>query len=204
MDNQSVAFNIVDQLRSLIRQQGFLFLDIGKLLKVMRDEKHYENLGYSKWIDFVNSGEIGIGKSTIYSYIGIYELFILRFGIDNEYLADIPWDKLTLALPMAKKIENREDMEELVEKVRTLSRTDLIISLSENQSDKEEVRTKTVKVFKHDKCGRWIVDMDEKELCRCQFAGKLSEIRDLISKHDNNKAIELINRIIGDIDDLSY
>ena len=197
-DGSAVAFSLINQLKDLLKQQGFLFLETGKLLKIIRDEKHYKSLGYEEWLEFVASDEIGISKSTVYSYIGIYELFILKFGIEYEDLAGIPWDKLSLALGAAKKVEDKDDMLELIEKVKTLSRSDLQVELSDNENAKKEnPKTRVIKVFKHEKCGKWLVDMELKDVCRCEFVESLIKVRDLVVKNKNDEAIGILDRLIS-------
>ena len=166
-DQAEVAHNYYQQLQDLIRQQGMLFLDIGRLLKILRDERLYGDLGYDTWSSFIASGEIGVKHSTVYAYIGIYEMFVLRYKFKYDDLAGIPWDKLWLALPAVRKLDTREDVVEVVEQARSLPRTDLIVALG-GEKVENNVRSKVVKVFKHDDCGKWAIDLPANELCQCK------------------------------------
>ena len=161
-----VAVQILNQLKGLLIKQGLLFLDTGRLLKVLRDEKLYLHLGYEGWLDFINSGEVTIRQSTIYAYISIYEMYVMKYGFPPVSLAKIPWDKLHMALPAVRKSKDKDEVEEWIEKARVLSRSDLAIELGEVEPLKRS-NTRIVKMFKCKVCKKWRIDLDKKEICRC-------------------------------------
>ena len=164
----SVAVQILNQLKSLLRKQGLLFLDIGRLLKIIRDEKYYLHLGHEKWLDFINSGEVTIKQSTIYAYISIYEMYVMKYGFLPLELAEIPWDKLHRVLPAVRKSKNKDEVEEWVEKAKVLSRSDLAIEVGEAEPIKR-ANIRIVKMFRCKKCGKWFLPgIDRKELCKCR------------------------------------
>lgn len=180
MDNltktkQELASRHFIQLKNLIKQQGLLFLEIGRTLKIFRDEKYYQVMGYDTWSDFIVSGEIGIKHSTIYTYIGIYEIFVMRYGIDLDMLADIPYDKLSMALPKARLLEKKEDVEDLVFRVKELSRSDLAIEFGD-VVENGRLKTRLVKAFVCDKCDKLIIDVDKRDICNCVIDNNIKKI----------------------------
>jgi len=164
--NSAIAFRIFNQLKELIKRQGLLYLDIGRLLKIIRDEGYYQQLGYDTWIEFVRSGEITIKQSTIYAYISIYEMYVMKYGLPPQELAEVPWDKLHLALPAVRRAGGKEEVKEWVTKARTLSRSDLRIEIGEVEPLRK-AKTILVKAFRCDDCGKLRIDLDKKEICSC-------------------------------------
>jgi len=123
------AFVLLQELKKDLRIQGVMFLEIGRILKEFKDKRLYRALGeggYDSWSQFLGSGEISLKGSTVYAYIEIYELFIQKFGFAIEDLAEIPYDKLRMALPSARKLHTKEEVEDLVYKAKELSRSDLL------------------------------------------------------------------------------
>lgn len=165
-EQANIAHNHYQQLLGLLRKQGIIFLDVGRLLKILRDESYYEVLGHSSFSEFIASGEIGVKHSTVYAYIAIYEIFVMRYGFKYEELAGIPWDKLWLSIPAVRKMSDRQSVEEVVEQARVLPRTDLIIALG-GEKKEGDIQSKTVKLFKHKKCGKWIVELSADVICQC-------------------------------------
>jgi len=164
--DQAVAFQFFNQLKELIKKQGLLYLSIGRLLKIIRDEKYYIHKGYDTWLGFVNGGEVTIKQSTIYAYISIYEMYVLKYGIKLDALAEIPWDKLHLAIPAIRRAEGKEEVEEWVVKADKLSRSDLKIEVGEVEPI-SGAKTTLIKAFKCDDCGKLRIDLDKKEICNC-------------------------------------
>ena len=164
--SSAVAVQILNQLKSLLIKRGLLFLDTGRLLKILRDEKLYLHLGYDGWLDFIRGGEISLKQSTIYAYISIYEMYVMKYGFPPISLAEIPWDKLHMALPAIRKSKDKDEVEEWVEKARVLSRSDLAIELGEVEP-LHRSNTRIVKMFKCKACEKWRFDLNENEICRC-------------------------------------
>ena len=129
--NSDIAFSLVEELKFYIKSQNILFLEIGRVLKTMRDQEVYKTLGHDTWTSFLASGELSIKPSTAYAYIEIFEVYVLQFKINKEDLADIPYDKLRIALPTARKMEGQEEITELVAKAKELSRSDLMKELGQ-------------------------------------------------------------------------
>ena len=162
---------MLQELKKDLRMQGVLFLEIGRILKEFRDRKLYKSLGdggYDTWGQFLGSGELSLKSSTVYAYIEIYNLFILRFGFAVEELADIPYDKLRLALPSARKLKTKEEVEELVYKAKELSRSDLMKEFGQMTEEGKPIGwSKMVYLKPCEVCSKWKLPEDL-QICDCK------------------------------------
>jgi hypothetical protein len=161
------GFNLVKKIETVISIQNNINFDIAELLTKLKEDKKFQELGYDNWLDFINSDHISLKKSTVYNYIRAYKVYIEKLEFDKTELSGIAFDKLVYILPKVAKLD-RELVTEWIEKARTLSRSDLLIELSEDKpKEKKELKTKLVKVFKCDKCNKWSVDMNKEDICEC-------------------------------------
>lgn len=170
MQNAKVAFDLLQELKKDLRIQGIMFFEIGRILKEFRDKKLYMSLGegYDSWTMFLGSGELSLKQSTVYAYIEIFELFIQRFGFVVEELAEIPYDKLRLALPSARKMENKAQVEELVYKAKELSRSDLMKEFGQMTEEGKPIGwSKMVYLKPCDVCSKWKLPEDL-QMCDCK------------------------------------
>jgi len=166
---QELATGHVTQLKNLIYEQGILFVEIGRLLKIIRDEELYKYMGdggYDSFTMFVNNSDIGLKQATAYAYIRIYEVYVMKMGYKPEQIADVPWYKLHL---LAARVhpKDKEEAKEWLEKARTLGNGDFIEEMkghtaNEGKSDNlpypHMYRCKT--------CGKYRTDEIEK-MCTC-------------------------------------
>lgn len=184
-----IAHHFFLELKNLIKEQSLLFLEIGRCLKIMRDEKMYKQLDYDTWGGFLGSGELSLKTATVYAYIGIYEIFILKFELTPDELADIPWDKLWIALPAARKLDNREQLLDLIGKAKTLSRSDLALEINEGEViESGKPQTKLIRLFPCDVCNKYkIDDQDKSLLCICKsFVDRKDVITDVYKDGSGN------------------
>jgi len=75
-------------------------LELGKLFKTIRDEKLYKLLGAETFGEYVGYPEISFGRSTIYSFIHVYEKFVLRLKVSEEVLSKIGHRRLQIITPV--------------------------------------------------------------------------------------------------------
>lgn len=110
-------------------------LELGKLFKTMRDEKLYELLGASTFTEYCGYPEIHYARPTIYSFIGIYELYVLKLNYHPKTLLGVGHRNLQIIKPIMKD-EERSKMElgEWIEKGTVLSESDLINEVREAQN----------------------------------------------------------------------
>ena len=110
----------IDKLQRLA---SISYLYLGAELKRIKEEKLYSYLGespeYESFDAYVSSKNIEMRKA--YYLMQIHEVFILKYGFKPEELFEIPWTSLRCLLPITRP----ENVKELVEKARNLSRTHL-------------------------------------------------------------------------------
>ena len=77
-------------------------LELGKLFKTIRDEKLYKLLGAETFGEYIGYPEISFGRSTIYSFIHVYELFVLKLDYSPDVLSKIGHRRLQIITPVVK------------------------------------------------------------------------------------------------------
>jgi len=115
---------------SEIRQRKELaagnLLELGRLFKDNKDKKLYLLLGYDSFNEFLGDPEISLARSTVFSLIQIYEVFIQQLDSDPTLLRQIGHGKLQVIIPVVK-----DDPKNWLFKAKELSRTDLKEELRE-------------------------------------------------------------------------
>jgi len=115
-------------------------LELGKLFKTIRDEKLYKLLGADTFNEYCGFPEISFGRSTIYSFIHVHELYVLKLEYPPEQLSKIGHRKLQIISPVMK--EGGKDnliLWEWVEKAEVLSESDLINEVRRVQGKPEMI-----------------------------------------------------------------
>jgi len=145
-----------------------LGLDLGAQLSEFRRNKEYAD-DWGTWTAYLGDPDIALSASYANSCINAYEIFIEKWGFEKDYLAEIPWEKLAKIVGVASLCFTKEEVQNWIEEARSLSKSDLNIRVGEfGESDVKEAKTRTVKVFRHEACGKFQVDMDKEELCTCE------------------------------------
>ena len=123
-------------------------IELGKLFKQVRDEKLYKLLGADSFKEYCAYPEISFGRSTIYSFIHIYELFVLELGYQPDRLSKIGHHRLQIITPAIKteaakakydinpKVVHTYDW---MERAEVLSESDLINEIRSAQGKPEMV-----------------------------------------------------------------
>ena len=113
-------------------------LELGKLFKTMRDEKlyRYTDSECGSFEEYLAWDEVAFGRSTVFSFIHVYELYVLKLGYDVEFLAGIGHKRLQRINPVVEK-----DPVEWIFKAKTLSPSDLRNEVRVAQG-KEEIEIK--------------------------------------------------------------
>lgn len=155
-------FDLYQQTVNLIRNQRGLFLDLGFVLKQIKDRELYRQMGdggFDTWKSFLSNPEINISPSTADVYIKVYEFYILKLEMPREEVLEIPLGRLNM---MKSKLEEMSEPEriDLIGKAKTLSYSDFKI-----ESVKEE-RKRAIKVTRHS-CGKLIIQYDPGQVCDC-------------------------------------
>lgn len=107
-------------------------LELGKLFKTIRDEKLYVLLGADTFNEYCGFPEISFGRSTIYSFIHTYELYVLKLEVLPEYLSKVGHRKLQIISPLVE-----DDTNQWLEYAYVLSESDLINEVRRAQGKPE-------------------------------------------------------------------
>jgi len=115
-------------------------LELGKLFKTIRDEKLYKLLGAETFGEYVGYPEISFGRSTIYSFIHVYELYILKLGFQPKLLSNIGHRKLQIITPVIKNhVASTLEIDEWIKMAELLSESDLINEVRRVQGKPEMI-----------------------------------------------------------------
>lgn len=150
------AFEQYQIIQNALKVQSNINFIVGKALKEIRDEKLYLYLGmggFDTFNDFLNNPEISIRPSTAYSYIRVYEHYILELEQNTDEMSKIPFNRLVRMIPHTKG--DKDEAVELIDKAKELTNVDF---------DKELVEQgfiiKKPQVFADAKTGKWIVQFN--------------------------------------------
>jgi len=150
------------EILTLKKDMGMAFVKLGELLKIIRDNKFYEVLGYNNFTSYVVNSELGFKRSTAYYYIEIFEFFGQKLKWKQEKIAEMGYDKLVRLMPVIKK--NPEKCIDLVADAQVLRPYDF------NKKYKDEAKQEghekflaPPEYFRCEKCGKWkiIVPLDD-------------------------------------------
>lgn len=94
--------------------------ELGRLFKEMRDNKLYLPHGYSTFEEYIGVPELGLKRSTVYSLIQKYELYVQKLDISINLLYQIGHAKLQIINPVVQN-----DPSEWIYRAKELSRSDL-------------------------------------------------------------------------------
>ena len=97
------------------------FLELGRLLWVIKDGRLFELLDYETFESYLAQPELSFDRSSVYRLIRIHEELVLKRGVALCDLKKIAWSKLDRIIPYLKD----DNLEEMLEKAEHLSRSDL-------------------------------------------------------------------------------
>lgn len=118
-----VAFELEQSFKQYKLQAGNCFLQMGKILKSIRDGNLYKELGYESIIDWFSSPDVSVTPSWAWAFISIYETFVLEYGYSEEEIASIDYTKLKDITTLIK--ENPNDADKWLDNAKNLRRIDL-------------------------------------------------------------------------------
>lgn len=112
------------------------FLALGEELYWFEEEKHYKQLGYNTFEEYVNSPEVNIGRSSAFMLKGIYQTYILELKVQPVGLLECGIAKLE----NARSYVSVETKEEVLAQASTLSKYDFSKWLKQRfRPEKEEL-----------------------------------------------------------------
>jgi tRNA1(Val) A37 N6-methylase TrmN6 len=122
-ETQQAALAMEEQVKSLKHGIQGRYLELGRLLKEMRDNQYYKVLGFNTESEWLSSPDISIARSWASSAITVYDLYVVKLGKTPEELQGIDYTKLASIAPTVKK--HPEDAQEWIDKASLLRRIDL-------------------------------------------------------------------------------
>lgn len=128
-DRATKAFELEEKLKDTKQNLGSGFLEIGRILKEVRDNRYYVELGYESITEWFSSSDVSISPAWAWHFISIYETFVLEHKVPIKNLADIDYSKLQDIVAVVH--DNPDELDEWLEKARNLRRIDLKRELQE-------------------------------------------------------------------------
>ncbi len=167
------AFEIHQSILALKKQMGMAFVELGRQLKIIRDEGYYQVLGYDTFSSYVINSEIGFSRRTAYNYIEIYEWYVEKLAYGIQYLAEVGQDKLLRALPILREEyakltypKLKEKAEQLMLEIQELRPVDFAKKYKDDQKqDGHEEYLAPPEYIRCDKCGKWKIILPIDDCC---------------------------------------
>ena len=167
------AFEIHQSILALKKQMGMAFVELGRQLKIIRDEGYYQVLGYDTFTSYVINSEVGFSRRTAYNYIEIYEWYVEKLAYEAQYLAEIGQDKLLRALPIIRveypKLtypKLKERAEQLMSEIQELRPVDFTKKYKDEKiNEGHEEYLAPPEYFRCDKCGKWKIVVPISDCC---------------------------------------
>lgn len=142
-------FQLHQNLISLKRRVGLDSLQMARMLYHLHDEKNWHVIEPdATWSGYCASPELGISESSAGNLMRIYRKFVIDLGLSEEDLVGIDSRKLSMILPAVTP----DTVSELLSRARTLSRSDLAISLEEDKVGEHEHEIEVVTYNRCKKC----------------------------------------------------
>jgi hypothetical protein len=116
------AHQLDTKIKELKRAINYSFLSVGYYLHEIKDKKLYELLDYESFNAYISQPELSFKRATAYKLVGIYETFVLELKVSQDRLLEIDYGKLD----MIRTSSNKDNVEELLVKAESLSRSDLL------------------------------------------------------------------------------
>jgi hypothetical protein len=151
LEESDYVFDVYQKLLFAKRSHEVLFLVIGKLLKEIRDKKLYKKLDYENFGQFLGSEEIAFSRESAFLYIRVFDFYIEHLQLTEGVVSEINVSRLSLMLPILKKIENKEDCIKKIEELNTMRNKDFMLEV------KKETRDDRPSVYFSQEIDKWIV-----------------------------------------------
>jgi hypothetical protein len=120
------TFKLWEKLIKVVKVQNTSFLIVGKLLKEFRDKQLFKQLDYENFTQFLSSEELGFSRESAYRYIRTFEYFIEHLELSIEEVSKMNPGRLYMMLPGLKKIEDKKQVIEQIDKMNGLRHGDFI------------------------------------------------------------------------------
>jgi len=155
MSDADLTFDAFKKLVLARKTQDFVFLSIGKMLKIFRDRKLYKNLDFDNFSQFLASEEISFSREKAYLYIRTYELYIEKLGMNPDEIGKLGVVRLMMMAPVIKDM-SREDAIKEMEGKKEMRYGDFVREVKQ-LSNRDGKPT----VYFSDEYGKWVINYFE-------------------------------------------
>jgi hypothetical protein len=111
------AVEAEDALMSCKKDVTVNMLKLGLILSQIEDKKLFKYRGYETFDDYIESPEISFGRAWAHRLKGVYRFYVEDMGSKNPILSEVGTNKLELI----KKVANKENLDEWVDKANKMS-----------------------------------------------------------------------------------
>lgn len=145
-DVNKKAFENDQAIKSLKVDLNVRWLKMAELLFENRKRRFFSVLGYDTFESYIAQEELGLKRAAVYKIIGIYSDLVVSRNVQPVDIADIDANKLEMIRPELPT----GDLDELLSKARSLSRSDLKTELTKPHDHEWEtiIRCKICKEMK--------------------------------------------------------
>ena len=180
------AFTVHKKILAQKYEMGVAFLELGMLLKQVRDKHYYQVLGYDSFQSYIINSELGFKRRTAYYYIEIYEWYVEKLSYSVILLADIGHDKLLRALPIIKEeypklssSKMKKRVEQIITEVEELRPVDFDKKYKDEKKQEEHKDfLAPPEYFRCEKCSKWRIVIPLEDCC----LEWLSEVKSYLNK----------------------
>lgn len=102
LPDAELTFDLFKKLVLARKTEDYLFLVIGKMLKITRDRKLYKHLDYDNFSQFLADENIDFSREKAYMYIRIYETYVERLELSEESIAKMGVKRLNIMTSLFK------------------------------------------------------------------------------------------------------
>jgi len=135
-----------EALKYVVHLSKRSFVITGRILYELKADNKFKEAvgaGADTWEDYLRQPEIGLSVSEASRLMQIYEEFILRLGYDEDTISSVPIKNMHYLLPLAKKMEDREAVDELVADATLLAQKDFKARIFDVKSKELGITEKT-------------------------------------------------------------
>lgn len=163
---QKKAFDFYSKVIYLKKKQGEIALELGYVLKEIKEKKLYQHMGeggFDSFEQFLSNPEINLKYNTAMAYIRIYEYYVENLKLPKEEIIEIPFNRLHQLVGKIKNLPKEKQIE-WIEKAKTLGRIDFEKEMEEAKFTNE----KDVIIKKCKKCGLLEIYYKIDKICLCK------------------------------------
>ena len=129
-------------IKTLIREVDRNYVELSRLLYLTRHCETWKEWGHDSFADYVEN-EAGKSMDQARALISIFERLVIELEVDETTLKLIGWTKARLLL----KVVDKQNVNDWLEKAKTLSRRKLQDSIKEARKTDEEKPKRCVLAF---------------------------------------------------------